>query len=227
MHTYKIHFFRHGLTQANLDGTYLGRTDYPLCSQGMVDLVQFAKDKTYPYVDQIYTAPLERCRQTAQILFPQRRPMEVEAFCELDFGAFEGKTLLELKDDPAFEAWSRDSMHNPPPQGENGEEFIRRIVRGIDLVFQDMMDNGYREVAAVVPGGLIMMALALMGFPRRPMEDWKAPGGAGYTVLLTPELWVRDRIFEVMGTVPLTQQDLEERWDTKKYYEDGEEMFFE
>ena len=51
--------------------------------------------------------------------------------------------------------------------------------------------------------------------------------GAGYTIVMTPELWTRDKVFEVLNRIPMSPEDWEDHWSTKKYYEDGEEMFFE
>lgn len=226
MITYKIHLIRHGLTDANFQGTYLGRTDLSLCDAGIQDLARYAAGKEYPYVDKIYTSPLKRCRETAQILYPGRYTTDVEDLTELDFGAYEGRTLEELKDDPDFITWSRDSMHNAPPQGEDGVHFIQRLVAGLDAVFHDMMENQLRDVAVVVPGGVIMTCLALMGFPRKPMGEWDSHQGGGFTILMTPELWMRDRVFEVMDVVPRDEEDLADHWSQKKYYGDGEEMFF-
>jgi len=69
--------------------------------------------------------------------------------------------------------------------------------------------------------------LALMGFPRHPMGEWECAAGAGYTIVMTPELWTRDKVFEVLSSIPMKPEDWEDHWSTKKYYEDGEEMFFE
>ena len=70
MLTYKIHLFRHGITRANLEGKYVGLSDYPLCQEGIDALKEFVKDKDYPPVEKIYTSPLRRCRETAHILYP-------------------------------------------------------------------------------------------------------------------------------------------------------------
>ncbi len=146
---------------------------------------------------------------------------------EMDFGIYEGKTLNELQNDESFIAWSRDSMHNAPPEGEDGMEFIRRVIKGLNDVFQDMMANDVHNAALVIPGGMIMSMLALMGFPRHPMGEWECAAGAGYTIVMTPELWTRDKVFEVLSSIPMKPEDWEDHWSTKKYYEDGEEMFFE
>ena len=136
-------------------------------------------------------------------------------------------TLDELQNDETFIAWSRDSMHNAPPEGEDGLTFIRRVIKGLDDVFKDMMANVVHNAALVIPGGMIMSMLALMGFPRHPMGEWECDAGAGYTIVMTPELWSRDKVFEVLNAIPMKPEDWEDHWSTKKYYEDGEEMFFE
>lgn len=227
MLTYKIHLFRHGITRANLEGKYVGLTDYPLCQEGIDALKEFADGKDYPPIEKIYTSPLRRCRETAKILYPGYKTFDVPQLMEMDFGTYEGKTLDELQNDETFIAWSRDSMHNAPPEGEDGLAFIRRVIKGLDDVFQDMMANDVHSAALVIPGGMIMSMLALMGFPRHPMGEWECAAGAGYTIVMTPELWSRDKVFEVLACVPMTQEDWDDHWSTKKYYEDGEEMFFE
>ena len=113
------------------------------------------------------------------------------------------------------------------PEGEDGMEFIRRVIKGLNDVFQDMMANDVHNAALVIPGGMIMSMLALMGFPRHPMGEWECAAGAGYTIVMTPELWTRDKVFEVLSSIPMKPEDWEDHWSTKKYYEDGEEMFFE
>ena len=48
MLTYKIHLFRHGITRANLEGRYVGLSDYPLCQEGIDALKEYVKDTQYP-----------------------------------------------------------------------------------------------------------------------------------------------------------------------------------
>lgn len=51
MLTYKIHLFRHGITRANLEGKYVGLTDYPLCQEGIDALKEYVKGKDYPAIE--------------------------------------------------------------------------------------------------------------------------------------------------------------------------------
>lgn len=92
MLTYKIHLFRHGITRANLEGKYVGLTDYPLCQEGIDALKEYVKGKDYPAIEKIYTSPLRRCRETAKILYPGYKTFDVPQLMEMDFGLYEGKT---------------------------------------------------------------------------------------------------------------------------------------
>ena len=46
MKTYQIHFIRHGLTDGNLTGKYIGGTDSPLCEKGEKDLISLSSQHT-------------------------------------------------------------------------------------------------------------------------------------------------------------------------------------
>lgn len=75
MLTYKIHLFRHGITRANLEGRYVGLSDYPLCQEGIDALKEYVKDKDYPPVEKIYTSPLRRAARPHTSSIPATRPL--------------------------------------------------------------------------------------------------------------------------------------------------------
>ena len=54
MKYYKLHLIRHGLTQGNLDGLYIGSgSDLPLCAEGRAQLKTLKKDFAYPQAPRI------------------------------------------------------------------------------------------------------------------------------------------------------------------------------
>ena len=105
MLTYKIHILRHGFTQANLEGRYIGSTDLPLCEEGRAQLLALRERCEYPWVDRVYTSPLARAKETAELLYPDRYTEVVDNLRELDFGEFEGRQIHDLEQDPAFREW--------------------------------------------------------------------------------------------------------------------------
>ena len=71
MKTFKLHLIRHGLTSGNLQGLYIGSgTDIPLCDEGRAQLAELKERFEYPQVDTVFSSPLMRAVETANILFP-------------------------------------------------------------------------------------------------------------------------------------------------------------
>ncbi|MEG1449111.1 MAG: histidine phosphatase family protein, partial [Oscillospiraceae bacterium] len=201
-------FIRHGITQGNLEGRYIGRTDLPVCDEGRQLLEQFQHECIYPGFDKIYTSPLVRCKQTAEILFPQYTHTIVENFTEVDFGDFENKTMDELKDDEKYNLWVTDAINNPPPNGENSADFLTRLYNAVDFVFKDMCKEGIHEAAVITHGGVIMSLLSAYGLPRLPMNEWLTENGTGFTIIINPQMWLRDRMFEVFAKIPQNIEQL-------------------
>ncbi len=201
MKTYKIHLIRHGLTDANLDGRYIGcKSDVPLSASGVDELRLLKENTEYPHIDSLYTSPMLRCRQTAAVLFPDFEASQVENLKEFDFGDFEGKTALQLEANPAFADWASGKLETVP-NGESTREFTKRICLGFNEVVRDMMQNGKNEAAIIMHGGAIMMLLSASAVPRRQTVEWTSENGKGYSVLVTPSLYHSSGIIEVYDII--------------------------
>ena len=71
MKTFKLHLIRHGVTAGNLQGLYIGSgTDIPLCDEGRAQLAELKERFEYPQVDTVFSSPMLRAVETANILFP-------------------------------------------------------------------------------------------------------------------------------------------------------------
>lgn len=164
---------RHGLTRGNLERRYVGSTDQPLCPQGREALLAVRP----PEADKVYASPLRRCRETAEILYPDAEAEIVPDLRETDFGAFEGRTYEELKDDPAYQAWLDSAGETPPPGGE-GKAAVRERVLGAFLTLAARHAPEDR-VALIVHGGTIMTLLEALG-PGGRFYAWQVPNGGGF-----------------------------------------------
>ena len=202
MITYKIHLIRHGRTAESADGLYLGRTDLPLSAAGKQGLLDKAAQFVYPPAQIVYTSPLQRCVQTAALLYPERMTISLDALNECDFGAFTGKSFAQLKELPVYQKWVEGGFEAAPPDGESGMERLSRVLAGIQEIFSRMMAERLTDVAVVTHGGVIMSLLAACGFPKREMRQWITDFGGGFTILLTPQMWMRDRAFEIYAEIP-------------------------
>ena len=106
----ELYLIRHGMTLGNVEHRYIGRqTDEPLSEDGRQQLekrkdqwAQVCRTWDMPYV---FVSPMLRCRQTAEILFPQIPQIEIDPWREMDFGEFEGRNYAQLNGDPRYQAW--------------------------------------------------------------------------------------------------------------------------
>ena len=60
MKTYTIYLIRHGTTEGNLNGQYIGVTDVPLSTDGINELERLREAGAYPKVWAYYASPLAR-----------------------------------------------------------------------------------------------------------------------------------------------------------------------
>ncbi|MBE6750870.1 MAG: histidine phosphatase family protein [Ruminococcaceae bacterium] len=201
MKTLKIHLIRHGATDANVLGQYIGsKTDLPLSPEGLSELRLLKENMEYPQVDCIYSSPMLRCKQTAAVLYPEQEITAVENLKEYDFGDFEGKTAAELEHNPDFMNWAAGKI-GATPGGEDNADFVKRLCIGLNQIVLDMLEKGTTSSAVIMHGGAIMMLLAAAAVPRHQPVEWTADNGRGYSLLITPSLYHKSGIVEVYDIV--------------------------
>ena len=105
---------------------------------GFMMWTSFVTGGNYPTADLLFSGPMKRCLETAQILYPGQTPIFVPEWTEMDFGAFEGHNYQELSGDPAYQRWIDSGGTLPFPEGESREEFIRRNVAGYEKMLYYM-----------------------------------------------------------------------------------------
>lgn len=207
MKGYRIQFIRHGMTKANLDGRYIGKTDEALCEEGVSELFKKLEDKIYPPVQKVYTSPLKRCTATAAILHPDTYTVSVEDLREMDFGDFENKKAVDLMNTEEYKSFLKGGLDNPPPNGESLRSVIERCYSAISYIVSDMMKEGMTNCAVVTHGGIIMNTLSCFGMPKMRAIDLPCDFGEGYEVLVTADMWMRSHAFEIMGKYPYLPEE--------------------
>lgn len=214
-----IYFIRHGATAGNLEKRYIGRTDEGLCTEGIESLkrlhglVPDIKDNSIPAVCQgveaVFTSPMKRCIETADILFPDKKRIIIDDFRECDFGDFEGYNYQELNGNADYQRWIDSNGQIAFPNGESPQDFRRRCINGFMQMLQmicgtcKMHDvaldkangqNGIGAVATVVHGGTIMSILEKYE-KHHEYYRWQCGNGSGYAAVYKDGvLDVTDRI---------------------------------
>lgn len=188
----KIYLIRHSMTEGNKKKRYIGITDEPLCAEG----IQILRERAgkYPKVEHVYISPMKRCRQTAEIIYPDNMSeggfTENEKLRECDFGIFENRNYLELSDCQEYQAWIDSGGKLPFPDGESREGFIRRTLEGFKEICLNAQKNGWREIAVVAHGGTIMSIMERYarkedGGMAGNYYDFQVKNGEGYELRIT------------------------------------------
>ncbi|MCR4758821.1 MAG: histidine phosphatase family protein [Oscillospiraceae bacterium] len=209
MKNYHISLIKHGRTDANDRGVYIGTTDYPLNDRGRNELIDKLDRFVYPKVERVYSSPLLRCTETAEILFPDRELVIAEEFRELHFGKFEGRSAEELLQDDDYRTWMKGGMDAKPPEGESVAELSIRTYQGLYRILLEMMQEDLRHCALVTHGGVISNMLACFGLPKLDPKQIQTAAGEGFEIQLNPQMWQQAQAFEILGVTPFLPEEAE------------------
>ncbi len=110
-----IYIIRHGKTEMNRTNLLQGRSNQPLNEEGIRqarEAASFFRDIEFSHV---YSSPLIRAIQTAEIIAPGTRIITDDRLIEMDYGPYEGADLNNLP--PEVLKFFSDFINNPEPQG--------------------------------------------------------------------------------------------------------------
>ncbi|QNM05670.1 histidine phosphatase family protein [Qiania dongpingensis] len=158
----EIYLIRHGQTDWNVRGIMQGQTDIPLNAAGRSQAESLAESLKALPIKALYSSPLSRALETAQILGKVLRltPFPLPSMKETDMGRWEGKTWAQIKasDSRAYKAWLADPFRVPHPEGESYAQVAVRAKEAL-LSLEER-----KTPAAVITHGDVMLALqALSG----------------------------------------------------------------
>jgi probable phosphoglycerate mutase len=125
-----VSFIRHGSTTWNEQGRIQGRRDVPLSERGRAEVRAWRVPANPSGPAQWVSSPLRRAVETAQLLCGDEPPCE-SALTEMDWGAWEGFTLPELRArfGAEFTRNEASGLDFRPPGGESPRDVQRRVQR--------------------------------------------------------------------------------------------------
>ena len=176
---------RHGMTEGNKYGRYIGVTDEPLCEEGKLQL----QGLHYSEPEKLFVSPMKRCRETAEILFPEKKSEIIYNLSECNFGEFENKNYKELSGSVSYQKWIDSNGTLPFPGGESPDEFKKRSIRAFQNVVEICLSEGVQCAAIVAHVGTIMSVMEAFAPEKKDYYQWHVKNGRGYCVTLEEEPW--------------------------------------
>ncbi len=184
-----VYLYRHGATEWNAQARYQGRaSDIPLSGEGERAL------RRAPFTAaEVFVSPLLRARRTAELLFPEARQTVVEAFAEMDFGDFTGRSYREMEHDAAYRAWVDGGCAGRCPGGEDRAEFSARVCGAFEPLLERAAAEGGDKLVIVAHSGTLRAVMERYALPRRGYFDWNAPCGGGFTLAWDEARWAHEK----------------------------------
>lgn len=154
---------RHGETDSNIRGSYLGWTDIELNETG-IKQVQSLRDRLKgTSVDKIYTSPLKRALKTAEIINENYRLDIVlsDGLKERNFGIWDDLTLEEMtkKYPLEYNEWVNDWIRYRIKKGESAQEAYERTAAFVEELIRNNDDGVFMLVTHL---GTIRFILAYL-----------------------------------------------------------------
>jgi len=179
----KVILIRHGATEANLNGRFLGQLDLPLSDTGkrQARLLEDAIQNINPRA--IFSSPLKRSVETAELAASQlgAKVMIEPDLREADFGKWDNKTFEEVKREFEKEAmqWLRGDVDFTFPGGESLMDFLQRV-RGVIMRLLELSPG---PVAAFTHGGVIGLGICqLLELPPSRHVQFRLPPASITTI---------------------------------------------
>lgn len=156
----KLFLIRHGQTKWKKVG-FLSYTDLELTKKGVFQAKKVALKLKKEKIDKIYSSPLKRAKQTAEIIgkYLGLRVYVAPSLREVNFGIFEGLSIKEAEEKypQLFRARKRDKWNFKIPHGESYKEAAERVLNFL----KKLSNKKYKNVVLVTHVTIIKILLKL------------------------------------------------------------------
>ena len=157
----RLILIRHGETDWNVEGRYQGQADPPLNAHGL-EQARDLSEKLLPLkLDVVYTSPLLRAAQTAQVISERLGiPMVLEPrLMEIHQGSWQTRLRAEIQAlyPDLFRQWEAAPWQVSPPNGETLYQVQARVDAALESIIPRHRGAGIGFVAHRIPIALIKL----------------------------------------------------------------------
>lgn len=159
-----LYLLRHGESVANVTHNFASRKlDLPLTESGFEQVRQIVEPMKVIGFDKIYSSPLIRAQQTAEIIGNAcgLKPIAIESLREVDVGILDGKCIEEQDQrtiyDNVISKWDKKQYQFGFQAGENLNDVKKRIDN-----FLSIIDNTDQKILVVGHGMFFMSFIWLL-----------------------------------------------------------------
>ena len=158
-----IFLIRHGSTKLDIEQKMQGRIDLSLSDQGIKEAHKLSKALENEKFVKIYSSPLKRCIETANILnnYHKKEIKIIPELIEHSKGDWDGMKKEEIKDQYSKIYESFLNGEDPrPPKGENFKDCKKRINPFIENLKKTFTEN--EKILIISHGGINRVFLGII-----------------------------------------------------------------
>lgn len=156
----RIFLTRHGETDWNKEKRIAGLLDEAMMTEVGLKQTQALKERLKKEnIDKVYSSPLRRARETANIVFEGREINIVEGLKERDFGIFDGKWKRDIQETLTKEEWEEYMRTRDLPKKYRAEPIRELQERGVRVLTKLAQENPGKTIAIVAHGTLLKFLL--------------------------------------------------------------------
>lgn len=152
---------RHGQTNSNITGFYMGWSDEDLNEVGYTQARRLSSRLARLPIASVYTSPLRRTYTTATILTKPHnlKPKVLDELIEIQFGDWQGLHIDDIQQKWP-ELWQQSRTDPSEMTMPNGESFLQVTERAIRAFEKIVQDNQGKQVAIVTHDVVIRVLVA-------------------------------------------------------------------
>jgi len=174
----KIFLVRHGQIDYGNEKRYIGITDLPLSNAGIGQATRLKEYFSDIDIEKVFTSPLKRCMQTAEILLEGSRISRevIDELQEINMGEWENRTIDYIKDHfrEMYEKRGANIDTFIPPGGESFKQLQKRVMPA----FESIVENNAGNILIISHAGVNRVILSqLLDFPLQDIFKISQPYG--------------------------------------------------
>jgi probable phosphoglycerate mutase len=169
----RLYLVRHGATPLTAEDKFSGAENVNLSDEGRAQAGRLAERLRSEEISSVYTSPLSRARETAQIVTHgwTHEPVAVDGLREISHGHWEGlqRREVEAQFGAEYTMWVQDPFTFAPRGGESGVAVLARALPAIrDIV---MSHEGARVLIVSHKATIRLLLCSLLGIDARGYRD--------------------------------------------------------
>ena len=150
---------RHGQTDSNITGFYMGRSNEDLNDVGYTQARRLSSRLASLPIASVYTSPLRRAYATAMIVAKPHKlePVVLDSLVEIELGDWQGLHMEEIKQrwPEIWQHWRNDPSQISLPNGESLADVTERAIQA----FREIVRANQAEYSVIVAHEAIVKVL--------------------------------------------------------------------